>query len=160
MDKILEILKDDARTSHKEIAIMLGLEEDDVKEQVKRYEEDGVILKYSIVVNGEKLENQKVRAYIEINVDTERGRGFDAIAKRIGKFSQVKSLHLMSGAYDFLIAIEEDSMEDVAMFISEKLSTLPFVRKTSSHFFFKKYKENGVSMMREDDGDHRIAVMP
>lgn len=160
MDKILEILKEDARTSAKDIAVMLGLTEEEVKCKIKEYEDKGVILKYSAIINEEKVSEEKVTAFIEVNVIPERGRGFDAIAERIDRFPQVKSLYLMSGAYDFLIVVEGENIKDVAMFVSEKLSTLEFVSKTATHFFLKKYKENGVNMMLENDGDHRIAVMP
>jgi DNA-binding Lrp family transcriptional regulator len=86
--------------------------------------------------------------------------GVDAIAERIYKFPQVKSLFLMSGGFDFLIVVEGDSLKDVAMFVSEKLSTLDYINSTSTHFLLKKYKENGITMDTTEKTDSRLAVMP
>ncbi|BDU49805.1 Lrp/AsnC family transcriptional regulator [Haliovirga abyssi] len=160
MEKIIEILKEDSRVTVKDIAVMLGMTEEDVKTEIKRLEKNGIILKYTTIINEEKWETDKVKAFIEVKVTPERERGFDAIAERIYKFPQVTSLYLMSGGFDFLIAVEGDSLKDVALFVSEKLSSLDYVNSTATHFLLKKYKENGISMIAEKKDDNRIAVMP
>lgn len=160
MERIIEILKEDSRATVKDIAIMLGMTEEDVKKEIKRLEKNGVILKYTTIINEEKWETDKVKAFIEVKVNPERERGFDAIAERIYKFHQVKSLYLMSGGFDFLIAVEGDSLKDVALFISEKLSSLDYVNSTSTHFLLKKYKENDIEMVVDKKNDNRIAVTP
>jgi Transcriptional regulators len=86
--------------------------------------------------------------------------GFDAIAERIYNFPQVKSLYLISGGFDFLITVEGNSLKDVAMFVSEKLSTLEYINSIATHFLLKKYKENDVVMVGEKIKDQRIQVMP
>ena len=53
-DKILSILKDDARTSADEMAEMLGVEVKEVEKCVKALEKSGVIVKYTAVVNDER----------------------------------------------------------------------------------------------------------
>ncbi len=160
MDKILEILREDSRVTSKDISVMLGISEEEVKEKVKKLEEDNIILKYTAIINEEKWQDDKVRAFIEVKVTPERERGFDAIAERIYRFSQVKSMYLVSGGYDFLIVVEGDNLKEVAMFVSEKLSTLDYVNGTSTHFFLKKYKENGVAMTPKDKEDNRLSVTP
>lgn len=160
MDKILELLMEDSRLTSKDISIMLGVDEEEVKKNIKKLEEDNIILKYTTVINEEKWEDDKVRAFIEVKVNPEREKGFDAIAERIYKFPQVKSLYLMSGGYDFQIVVEGNSIKDIAMFVSSKLSTLENVNSTATHFLLKKYKENGVIMEVEKREDTRIAVTP
>lgn len=160
MEKILEILKEDSRVTPKEIAIMLGLTEAEVVAKIKELEDDNVILKYTTIINEEKTTKDSVQAFIEARVSPEREMGFDAIAERIHNFPQVKSLFLISGGFDFLIAVEGADLKEVAMFVSEKLSTLPFIVSISTHFMLKKYKENGIKMDDEKDIDERIAVMP
>ena len=159
MDKIIEILKEDSRATAKDISFMLGISEQEVVEKIKKLEEDNIILKYTAIINEEKWENDKVKAFIEVKVTPERERGFDAIAERIYKFPQVSSLYLMSGGFDFLIVVEGDSLKEVAMFVSEKLSTLECVVSTSTHFLLKKYKEKGVIMSGEEE-DKRMSVSP
>lgn len=159
MDKIIEIIKEDSRATPKDIAVMLGMSEEEVRAKINKLEEDNIILKYTAIINEEKWNDDKVKAFIEVKVTPEREKGFDSIAERIYKFPQVSSLYLMSGGFDLLVVVEGDSLKEVAMFVSEKLSTLECVVGTSTHFLLKKYKEKGVIMSGEDE-DKRMSVSP
>ena len=156
MEEILNLLKDNARLSVKEIAIMTKKSEDEVRSIMKKLEDDGVILKYAAIVNPEKDEanKDKVQAEIQIQVQPQREHGFDAIADRIYRFPQVKSLYLMSGGYDLKVVIEGSNLKEVALFVSEKLSTLEGVRSTKTTFILKTYKENDVLYV-QDEKDRR-----
>ncbi len=160
MDKVLEILKEDSRVAAKDIATMINKSEDEVKEIIKDLEDKNIIIKYTTIVNEEKTTEEKVQAFIEAKVSPERDMGFDAIAERIYNFPQVKSLYLISGGFDFLITVEGNSLKDVAMFVSEKLSTLEYINSIATHFLLKKYKENDVVMVGEKTKDQRLQVMP
>ena len=160
MDKVLEILKEDSRVAAKDIAPMINKSEDEVKEIIKDLEDKNIIIKYTTIVNEEKTTEEKVQAFIEAKVSPERDMGFDAIAERIYNFPQVKSLYLISGGFDFLITVEGNSLKDVAMFVSEKLSTLEYINSIATHFLLKKYKENDVVMVGEKTKDQRLQVMP
>jgi DNA-binding Lrp family transcriptional regulator len=159
MDKIIEIIKEDSRATPKDIAVMLGMTEEEVIIKIKKLEDDNIILKYTAIINEEKWNDDKVKAFIEVKVTPEREKGFDSIAERIYKFPQVSSLYLMSGGFDLLVVVEGDSLKEVAMFVSEKLSTLECVVGTSTHFLLKKYKEKGVIMSGEEE-DKRMSVSP
>lgn len=156
MEEILDLLKQNARLSVADIAAMTKKTEDEVTAIIKKLEADGVILGYVAVVNPEKDKavKEKVVAEIQIQVQPQREHGFDAIADRIYRFPQVKSLYLMSGGYDLKVLIEGDNLRDVALFVSEKLSTLEGVRSTKTNFVLKTYKENEIVYV-EDDGDRR-----
>lgn len=160
MDKVLEILKEDSRVAAKDIATMINKSEDEVKSIIKDLEDKNIIVKYTTIINEEKVREEKVQAFIEAKVSPERDMGFDAIAERIYNFPQVKSLYLISGGFDFLITVEGNSLKDVAMFVSEKLSTLEYINSIATHFLLKKYKENDVVMVGEKIKDQRIQVMP
>ncbi len=160
MDKVLEILKEDSRVAAKDIATMINKSEDEVKEIIRDLEDKNIIIKYTTIVNEEKTTEEKVQAFIEAKVSPERDMGFDAIAERIYNFPQVKSLYLISGGFDFLITVEGNSLKDVAMFVSEKLSTLEYINSIATHFLLKKYKENDVVMVGEKTKDQRLQVMP
>ena len=146
MEEILDLLRQNARLSIEDIAAMTKKTAAEVDAIIKQLEDDGVILKYAAIVNPEKDSEAKgkVRAEIEIQVIPEREHGFDALADRIYRFPQVKSLYLMSGGYDLKVIIEGDTLQEVALFVSRKLSTLEGVRSTKTHFILKTYKENGI----------------
>lgn len=159
MEEILDLLKQNARLSIEDIAAMTKKTPDEVSAIIKKLEDDGVILKYVAIVNPEKdkVAQEKVLAEIQIQVQPQREHGFDAIADRIYRFPQVKSLYLMSGGYDLKVLIEGDNLKDVALFVSEKLSTLEGVRSTKTNFVLKTYKENDIVYV-EDERDRREGV--
>ena len=159
-EEILDLLRENARLSVEDISAMTKQTVDEVRSIIKSLEDEGVILKYAAIVNPEKDSNakEKVRAEIEIQVTPEREHGFDALAERIYRFPQVKSLYLMSGGYDLKVVIEGDTLLEVAAFVSRKLSTLSGVRSTKTHFLLKTYKENDVLYV-EDELDRREGVM-
>ena len=150
-EEILNLLRDNARLSVEDIAAMTRKSEEQVKAIIRQLEDDSVILKYAAIINPEKdgAAKNKVRAEIEIQVTPEREHGFDALADRIYRFPQVKSVYLMSGGYDLKVIIEGDTLQDVAFFVARKLSTLQGVRSTKTHFFLKTYKENDVLYVEE-----------
>jgi DNA-binding Lrp family transcriptional regulator len=159
MQEILDLLQNDARLTAEDIAAMTKKPVAEVQAAIAQMEKDGVILKYTAVVNQEKIPAEKdfVRAVIEIQVTPEREHGFDALAERIYRFPQVKSLHLMSGGYDLQVIIEGKTLKDVAFFVSEKLATLNGVKSTKTHFVLKTYKENDIVYV-DAKKDHREGV--
>ena len=159
MEEILELLRQNARLSVEDIALMTKKSAEEVASIIKKLEDDGVILKYAAIVNPEKdkTSKDKVCAEIQIQVQPQREHGVDAIADRIYRFPQVKSLYLMSGGYDLKVIIEGDNLKDVALFVSEKLSTLEGVRSTKTNFVLKTYKENDIVYVA-DERDRREGV--
>lgn len=151
MQEILQLLQDNARISIDDIAAMTKKSADQVKQIIQKLEDDGIIVKYAAIVNPDKVlaTRDRVRAVIEIQVTPEREHGFDAIAERIYRFPEVKSLNLMSGGYDLQVIIEGESLKDVAFFVARKLSTINGVKSTKTHFVLKTYKENDVIYVDE-----------
>lgn len=142
--QILAILKDDARTGAEQIADMTGLPVDVVKSSIAEMEKKGVIVKYTAIVDDEKTERDFVEALIEVKVSPVREKGFDEIAEYIYQFDEVKSVYLMSGAYDLAVMVEGKTLRDAARFVSEKLSGIDKVLSTATHFILKKYKMEGI----------------
>ncbi|MED4602134.1 Lrp/AsnC family transcriptional regulator [Paenibacillus validus] len=157
--KIIELLKEDARRTPALIATMLAAPEAEVAEAIRELEEANVIVKYATVVNWAKVDSEKVTALIEVQITPERGRGFDAIAERINLYPEVKSVYLMSGAYDLLVEIEGKTLKEVASFVSNKLSPIDRVLSTKTHFILKKYKQDGISFEDHQD-DSRLLISP
>ncbi|MFC0211476.1 Lrp/AsnC family transcriptional regulator [Paenibacillus chartarius] len=157
--KILELLKEDARRSPALIATMLGAAEAEVAEAIKEMEADHTIVKYATVVNWSKIEDEKVDALIEVQITPERGRGFEGIAERIYLYPEVKSVYLMSGAYDLAVEVEGRNLKEVAAFVSNKLSPIESVLSTKTHFILKKYKQDGI-IFEDHEDDHRMPISP
>jgi DNA-binding Lrp family transcriptional regulator len=159
MKEILEILEKDARTTPEEIARMLKKSVGVIKNAIKKYEKEGVIVKYKTVVNRDILKDdvQQVRALIEVRVAPQRGHGFDHIAERIYRFPEVKSCYLLSGSYDLLLVVEGRDIQEVSSFVSERLATIDNVNSTVTHFILKRYKADG-DILKRIERNNRIAI--
>ncbi len=159
MEKILPLLRHNARTSIADLAKATNLTEAEVAARIRELEDDGVILGYHAIVDPKKLEREVVTSVIEVKITPEREGGFDKLAERIARFPEVQNCYLMSGGYDLLVVVEGRTLQEVAGFVSEKLSTIKGVLSTATHFRLKVYKENGVEICRES-GPQRLAVAP
>ena len=159
MEEILEILEKDGRVTPEEIAKMLKIKPQEVKSAIKKYEKEGVILKYKAVINKDlvKSEDSSVRALIEVSIVPQKDVGFDKLAERIYSFPEVSSCYLISGTYDLLVIVEGKNIHTVSSFVAEKLSCLENVRGTTTHFLLKKYKEDGV-ILKQKEENKRIAI--
>jgi DNA-binding Lrp family transcriptional regulator len=159
MDEILEILEKDARVSPEEIAKMVRETAQKVKQKIRKYEKEGVIVRYKAVINKDLIRDDDtvVRALIEVNVTPQKDVGFDRIAERIYSFPEVSSCSLLSGTYDLLLTVEGKDLHTVARFVAEKLSPLENVKGTTTHFLLKKYKEDGVILKHREE-DRRISI--
>ena len=157
--QILEILSEDCRTPLERIAVMTGCQLEQVAQSIDEMERDRVILQYSPVINWDRTDKERVEAMIEVKVTPQRDMGFDAIAGRIYRFEEVKSVYLMSGGYDLLVLVEARTLKELALFVSEKLSPLDSVTGTATSFVLKRYKQDGVVFVGETT-DKRMAVSP
>ena len=160
MDKLIQLLKENARYSVEELASIVGLTAKEVETELSKLIESGTILGFAAVTDISKLEGSNaVSALIEVKLTPERGGGFDRLARRIAKFDEVESCMLMSGAYDLCVVMSGSSLHSVATFVAEKLSTLEGVISTATHFQLKSYKSNGF-LSESESSDERLAVSP
>jgi len=159
MIEILKILEKDARADPKEIATMIGKPESKVVKAITDMEKKGIIIGYKTIINWERAGAEDIYALIDIKVNLDREKGYDAIAERISRFPDVLSVRLVSGNYDLSVVLKGKTMKEVAYFVAEKISTLEEVRDTVTHFSFKLYKENGV-ILYETEKNRRLAITP
>jgi len=141
--EILKILENDARTTTKQISTMTGTPSTEVARLIKQAEKERTILKYKTIINWEKVEDEQVWALIEVKVSPQRDVGFDAVAERIYRFPQARSVYLLSGTYDLLVLVMGKTMHEIADFTSQKLAPVEGVQGTVTHFMLKRYKEDG-----------------
>lgn len=158
-EELLSIIEKNSRIGIKELAIRLGANEIDVANEIAKLEDERVICGYHTLIDWEKTSIEKVTALIEVRVTPQRGLGFDKIAQRIYNYPEVKSVYLISGGFDLLVTLEEKSLNEVAAFVSYKLSTLENILSTGTHFILKKYKDHGTILDKVDE-DSREVVSP
>lgn len=144
MDKLLNILEEDATLTVAQLATMLGKEEGDIKKMISTYEKDGVILGYKTIIDWDKTDREYVTALIEVKLMPQKDRGFDKIAEKIYNYPEVQSLYLMSGGYDLALFIEGKTMKEVAYFVAQKLAPIDSITSTATHFVLRKYKDKGI----------------
>ena len=133
-NEILRMLENNSRIDLHDLAIMLGTDDSVVLQEIEKMENEGVICGYPTLINWDKTDTEKVTALIEVSVVPQRGQGFEKLAERICNYPEVKSIYLMSGAFDFVVFLEGKTLKEVSMFVSTKLSTLEAVAGTATHF--------------------------
>lgn len=158
-EELLAIIERNSRIDLKELAVILGVEEIDVVNELAALEAERVICGYHTLIDWEKTSIDKVTALIEVRVTPQRGQGFDNIAERIYKYPEVRSVYLISGGYDLLVILEGKTLREVSSFVSDKLSTMESVLSTATHFILKKYKDHGTILNLKIE-DEREMITP
>lgn len=156
--RLLYVLSQDCRLTPEELSIQTGLSPDYINKKIEQWEKDKVIVKYSMIVNYEQLEEDKVTALIDLKVLPQRGQGYDKIAQRFQKFPEIKSVYLMSGDYDLCLVVEGKNMHEIAQFVSDKLSPLDLIETTATRFILRRYKQDGVSFQGEEERPKRLMI--
>ena len=142
------------------MAQVLNLTEAKVNRHLEQLKKERILLGWRPVLNLSKEDASAVRAVIEVRIAPERGGGFNRFATRISRFDEVESCYLMSGGYDLLVFVTGSSLQKVAAFVSEKLSTIEGVLSTSTHFLLRSYKEQGFLMDVPTEENGRLTVTP
>ncbi|MFR4353011.1 MAG: Lrp/AsnC family transcriptional regulator [Roseburia sp.] len=158
-EKILTFIEKNSRIDLKELAIVLGVDEAAVVNELERMEQEHVICGYHTIIDWDKVGLEKVTAMIEVRVTPQRGMGFDKVAERIYNYPEVNSVYLISGGFDFMVTIEGKTLREVSQFVSDKLSPLESVLSTKTNFILKKYKDHG-TVIAEAPKDERIQMIP
>ena len=159
MDKMLKLLSDNARLTTEQMAVMLNMTEAEVNAAIAKLEKDGVVRGYKPLIDWDKTGEELVTAIIELNVAPSKDEGFDGIANTIMSFDEVEGLSLMSGGHDLMVTVNGRTFKDVAMFVAKRLSPLPGVLGTATHFVLKKYKDQGVEFVSAGETDHRNVIV-
>jgi DNA-binding Lrp family transcriptional regulator len=158
--KLLKLIAEDCRLTPAELSVQTGLTSEYIRERISDWEKDKIIVGYQPMINWARTGEEKVSAIIEVRVLPQRGYGFDKIAKRLQKFPEIKALFLMSGGYDLSLLIEGKTMQEVALFVAEKLAPLEHVQSTATHFVLRRYKQDGFELMGEEETIQRLVVSP
>ncbi len=154
--KLLSLLEDDCTLTHAQLASLAGISEEEAAAEIKRCEDDRIILGYKGIVDWDRTDRESVTALIEVKVTPQRGEGFDRVAERIYQYDEVESVYLMSGAFDLCVIISGRSLKEVAQFVGERLSPLEDVTGTATHFILKKYKEKHLIFEKREEQEREF----
>ncbi len=160
MNEILRLLDiEKGKIDREKIAAMLCIEPEEVDKKIAELEKNNIIAGYKTIINWEKTDDEVVNALIELKITPQQGEGFDRVAERIYKYPQVKSLYLMSGAYDLAVTLEGKTMKEVALFVAQKLAPMEQVVSTATHFVLKKYKEEGIVFKHSSKDTRQVITL-
>ena len=137
--KLLSIIEKNPLLCADELAVMLDTTVETVTSILEECRSEGIILGTKTIINCDKAGKESVSAFIELKTVPQRDKGFDAVAERVANYEEVKSVFLMSGAYDL----------DVAVFVAEQLATIDGVTATATHFIMERYKDWGVNFEKD-----------
>ena len=154
--ELLKLIEKNSKVATSELSKMLGVSEADVLNEMSELEKEHIICGYLTLIDWDKTDVEKVIGLIEVKVTPQRGQGFDKIAERIYNYPEVSSVYLISGAYDLLVTLEENSLKEIAQFVSDKLSTLDTVLSTATHFILKKYKDHGIVFDSKHEDEREV----
>ncbi|MBR5090828.1 MAG: Lrp/AsnC family transcriptional regulator [Ruminiclostridium sp.] len=159
MNKLVELLRKNARLTNNELAVMLGKKPEEIEAEIAELENQGLVIGYSAVINEEEVDRNCVTAFIEIKVSPQAENGYNEIATMLAQYKEVDSVYLMSGSFDLSVTIRGTNLREVALFVSDKLAPIDGVLSTTTHFILRRYKEKGIEFPLVED-DERGMVGP
>ncbi|MBO5576559.1 MAG: Lrp/AsnC family transcriptional regulator [Ruminococcus sp.] len=154
MNKLIDLLKSNARLSNSELAVMLGISEQQVAQEIEKLENEGIIKGYTAIIDESAYDPNSVFALIELKVTPQSQSGFDEIAQQISSYEQVEAVRLMSGTYDIIVEVTGRNIRDISLFVSQRLAAIDAVQETTTHFGLRVYKDNGI-IIGSDEKDER-----
>ena len=154
--KLLRLLEEDCTHTPEQLASMADMTVEEVKAEIKRYEEEKIVLGYKAIVDWDRTDREAVTALIEVKVTPQRGAGFDRVAERIYQYDEVESVYLMSGAFDLTVIISGRTLREVAEFVGQRLATIEDVTGTATHFILKKYKEKHLIFEKQEQQEREL----
>ncbi|MDR0435065.1 MAG: Lrp/AsnC family transcriptional regulator [Gracilibacteraceae bacterium] len=158
--RLLHALARDCRQTAEALSVQTGLSAEAVAAKIDQWEKEQIIIRYKPVINWEKLEENRVTAFIDIKVRTQRDQGYDRIAARFQKFPEIRAVYLMSGEQDLCLVVEGANMYEVTRFVSDKLSPLEPVENISTRFVLRRYKEDGIEFHSQEERLERLVITP
>lgn len=160
LKKVLKLLLEGEAVRAEQMAPVLGVSEEEVREALAQLEAEKTLLGWRPVINPKAVAENEVQALIEVSIVPERDGGFNRIAERIARFDQVVTCYLMSGGYDLMVIVHGENLLSVATFVSEKLSTLGSVQSTATRFMLRCYKVDGKLIEHPMEDVDKPAISP
>jgi Lrp/AsnC family leucine-responsive transcriptional regulator len=136
---ILELLQQDGRLTHKELAHRLNKSVTPIHIRVKRLQDEGYIKRYTVIVDPKKI-GRNLIAYTQVQLKEHSQKALVSFQQEVIKLAEVMECYHMTGAFDFLLRIAISDMNEYNQLLMEKLSKLPDVGVMQSFFVMSEAK--------------------
>ncbi|WP_026997948.1 Lrp/AsnC family transcriptional regulator [Flectobacillus major] len=137
--RILQLLQEDALMTNKEIAAKLNLTTTPVHERIKRLENDGIIEKYTAILNKSKLGKSLV-VLVDVTLKEHAAEFLAQFERDVLLLPEVVECYCISGGADFLLKVLVKDMDEYRHFILHKLATLANIGNAQSRFVVNEIK--------------------
>lgn len=138
--KLLELLQLNSNRGIKELAFEVGLTATPVYERIKRLEKNGIIKKYSIEINREKV-GLELMVFCQVSLQTHSKTLIERFEAAVKQMTEVVEVFHISGEFDYLLKVVCHDNKQYHDFLIHKLSKLEMVAKVQSNFVMYETKE-------------------
>jgi Lrp/AsnC family leucine-responsive transcriptional regulator len=138
--QILRTLQKNAKLTTKELADAVHLTPTPVFERQKRLEKRGYIKKYVAILDAEKL-GKGLLVFVKVKLKQINHEIADAFVRRIKRMPEVTECYNTSGAYDYLLKVRAESMQQYQEFILYKLGEIDQLSSIESTFVMSEVKQ-------------------
>jgi Lrp/AsnC family transcriptional regulator, leucine-responsive regulatory protein len=141
--KLLTLLQTDCKKTTKELSLKLNLSVTAVYERIKKLEREGIIEKYVVLLNHNKVEKGFV-VFCHLKLIQHTKEFIDKFENQVIQLKEVLECHHVSGDYDYILKIVVKDMEAYRAFLVTKLTTLEHIGSTHSTFMISEVKNTTV----------------
>jgi len=134
--KILSMLEQNGRMSYVDMGKELSLSRVAVRDRVNHLYESGIIEKFSIVVNSEKI-GKKVSAFFEVEVEPYY---LEKVGNTLGSNPNVANIYQMTGPSTLHMHVLVEDMAGLEKFINEELYAVEGITRVASSILLKRFK--------------------
>ncbi|NNL80910.1 MAG: Lrp/AsnC family transcriptional regulator [Flavobacteriaceae bacterium] len=140
-NKLLKLLQEDSKRTHKELSVRLGLSVTAVYERVKKLEKEGVIHKYVALIDKSKV-NRSFVAFCHIKLVQHSQEYVARFEREVSRLEEVMDCYHISGDYDYLLKILVEDIGAYRDFMVNKLTTIDHIGSTHSMFMINEVKQS------------------
>jgi|SRR5699024_4038181 len=134
--KIINELVKDGRISYVELADKVGVSRVAVKERIKGLQNDGVIEKFTAIINSEKF-GKEVSAFFEVDVEPKQ---LITVAENLANNPHVASIYQMTGPSTLHMHVLVENFQKLEVFINNELYSVQGITRVESSVLLKRFK--------------------
>jgi len=139
--KLLQLLQNDTKKTTKELSLKLNLSVTAVYERIKKLEREGIIEKYVVLLNRNKI-NKGFVVFCHLKLLQHTKEFINQFEKEVVQLTEVLECFHVSGDYDYILKICVKDMEEYREFMVTKLTSLQHIGSTHSTFMIGEVKNS------------------
>lgn len=139
--KILSIIQENAKATHKEIAEKLHLSRTPIFDRIRKLERKGIIDKYVTILNRKKI-NKSLIVFCSVSLKEHGMEWVSEFQKTISDYNQVMECYHIAGNHDFFLKVVVDNVDEYQHFVLKKLSQIKNITNVQSAFVMGELKYN------------------